>query len=231
MISQQFERLILEGKADAKTLNVNSGVFNYHVGRGSTIIVENIHLHNFASNIKIIDIDIIAEDLFVTVNIYGDQQSKSITIKNLLQINDVLQGGSTIMLSQLNFNKDLFWIFQTENLCIEIVSNLDSMFTFTTDLTDYPNPTKNNTNPNGFTAPQAAYIEYSGGAFEFNAQQSGTQNNNLAPNNNPTQLGLIIPKFGDGDTAGNALNPNPEFPFGAPLLNVGIIELNKDCKL
>lgn len=236
MISQKFEELICQGKAYHKLLNIGGSVFNHKVGRGENCVIESIMVQpvqqNFTSElVEFAEINdeiksLVENHEIFTLTAYDEEQKQQFTFKNKWDIKIIPITVGTQFLynvsvtSKIQFIKDVFWLFNSTNIQIEISQIAKQHDTVTNVLGDAPNRSKRQ-NPDGFTDPLRVLIEGSTSAYKPMGRESANTGTGIVYNE------FIVPSQGDGDTGNiipgangsNALNT-----FRQPIINVGLIE-------
>ena len=244
MVSSQFEREIMRGNAENKTINISESLFNYNVGRGAGVIIESITIQPFKLAVIEFDPSLLQntieriQELFdrnclFTLNVYGNGKERNFTFKQKLTftiIDNAANTSTLICTSATQLTKDVFWNFESENLTFEFTDVRNTISNAVASiLAPYKLDSKRNTNPNGFILPNATFTQYSGGIFDWNIRNMGKQVRTILPGT--TMDGFIIPRNGNGTTGNIIQRPSGSLANGSQMIvNVGIIEYNNVCK-
>jgi hypothetical protein len=236
MISEQFERLILAGKAEHVIFNVGEGIVNYNLGRGKSAVIESIKVQpmqntfggsgNSGSRFR----TLYENTGIISINCYDNKISKTLSVKN--SFNPVIDARETTLntygLSNLREKFDLFWLFEGENICIEISDILNSIIATQSTNPTQPNiGTRRRINPNGYSGNVQSAVQYTAGSFNWGVNLFGRGagiNEGGATFND-----FVIPKNGDGIT-GNSIKRGSgiDANINQPIINIGIIEFNPE---
>lgn len=236
MISEYYEKLIIEDKARNNVFNVSTAVSNLVVGRARHLIINSIHVHPLIKTYVIelpetsgTTIDEAIQSLFdesavFTISFTSNNDNYNVSFKNRLSVNTSAyqkgaeRGTLITATSILDFKEDVFFKFTGENINIE-VSEIRALMNGAGTTTGAAEYTKNG-NPSGFDNP----IILKNLGTNFITNPGGDQTN-------PTTgvynfYDLTIPKIGNGltgnkmyDTLGNDAN------ITIPLININYLEI------
>jgi len=238
MISQEFEKLIIQGKAINRVLNVATAVSKYNTGRSRSVIVNALHVQPLIQTFTIdlpngtpADAEQAVRDMFTdsaifTLTAYDNEHEYNITFKNRLNVDvcayqtQAARGFLVTATSILDFKEDIFWLFNGEQISFEIseIRNTLNGAATTSASTNY---TSKRPNPSGFNDPIIDAINAAGNVIY------PLQIGQIAPGAQPQYQELVIAKNGTGLT-GNKMSdvPTANANITQPVININLIEFN-----
>lgn len=245
-ISQIFEKLILQGKAQHKIWNISEAVNNINAGRGANFIVESIRVNPF-SKINVFSGQPSAvstwnqaniENTVFTLKVYDNDNIKSFSFKNSFDLNSLYRESTNVCFnnvqSRMNIEKSVFWLFQNSNLTAEI--SFANMEVIGQTLGSSNAVKSKRPNPSGFDGNVVQQKHYGAVApfSNFKTNPLGRLSN-LPPGDVQYDHFTIInqgsigsPNYNGVQTPTTATNDINDSVL--PLINLGIIEFSDEVK-